>query len=150
MRSRWTDIAFGLILVAVAAGIGVSFSPRRGLNETFVVSSGFFPLVVCAALFVSGLCMVATACRHPPPGGRFSINNPLLLVAVIAAAAAYTLLLPVLGYAVATSCFVLCVMLLLGLRTWRAVVSLPILLSLALYVVLDILAGLPLPSGRIL
>ena len=67
----------------------------------------------------------------------------------VVVSAVYTLLLPVLGYAISTVGFVVCVVLLLSIRSWRLIVFLPILLSLRLYVLLDVLAGLPLPSGSV-
>jgi hypothetical protein len=138
---------FGSVLSAVAVAIAAAVWPKHGLNADFVVSSGFFPLIVSIALLISAVCLVLKGYRNQRFDERVSINNPALIVAMLAAAAAYTSLLPILGYAIATVGFVAGTMFLLGARTWRLTILLPVLLSLTLYFLLDRLAGLPLPSG---
>ena len=146
---RWSRMqaVFGLVLIAIAVAIAAAVWPRHGLNADFVVSGGFFPLIVSIALLISAVCLVLSGYRNQRLDDRVSINNPALIAAVLVAAAAYTFLLPILGYAVATVGFVAGAMLLLGARTWRLTVVLPVLLSLTLYFLLDVLAGLPLPPG---
>ena len=148
---RWSRMqaVFGLVLIAIAVAVATAVWPKQGLNADFVVSSGFFPLVVSVALLISAVCLVLGGYRNQRLDDRVSINNPVLIAAVLVAVAMYTFFLPMLGYAVATVGFVAGTMLLLGARTWQLTVVLPVLLSLTLYFLLDVLAGLPLPAGTI-
>ncbi|MGH7390331.1 MAG: tripartite tricarboxylate transporter TctB family protein [Candidatus Rokuibacteriota bacterium] len=107
---------------------------------------GFMPLVLCAILGLLGGLLVVLA----PPAGDREVPGPgwtqaalvLGLLALYVAAAAY------LGYFAATLPFVAVAMWWCGSRSPLVVGGVTIGLTLAVWIVLVLLLGVPLPRGR--
>lgn len=148
-----TDLVIALALAAV----GVGFSLRGlglGVNLGDTTSAGLAPFVFGVALALPAVAIGVHSARalrgrgetrgeNQPKPSRTLLRGPALgLVAITA----YTLLLPRVGYLLATFAFTLALLFLLGWRSLRGVLA-AMLLTAAVYGLFSVALRVPLPSG---
>ncbi len=114
--------------------------------------AGLFPLLVGFAL--SGLSMAlfiwagrnqgtAAKGQEPFPAGK----DGLRVLAMGGALALFVLLLKPLGYGICGAALMAAVLRLLGLRSWRRIISISLVTAAISFFLFDTLLGVPLPRG---
>jgi len=129
--------------VFLLLGIGAMWH-AQGLQVAFAadpLGPKPFPAIVGAALAVAGAALVVRSGRVAWQSGAW-----VKVAAVAAAAIVYPLLLVPLGFIAATSLLSLVLARALGGGWWQSVVA-SVILSAAIFAVIDLMLGLPLPRG---
>ncbi|MGH2626934.1 MAG: tripartite tricarboxylate transporter TctB family protein [Anaerolineales bacterium] len=144
---RRADAVIGLSLLVFAAlyfqqsfAIRTGFAPDR-LGPTF------FPRLLAGALALLALTLIARAAadrseRPPLPPARIGV-----LIGVTGLTAAYALLLPLVGFLLATPVLIGAVIALMGLREWRPLLVTAIAVTVVLYLVFARFLHVLLPPG---
>jgi len=149
-------------LVCLAGSLGL-LALTRGLPQPALVpiGPGFYPrvvLVVTALLSVVLLGSDVLSRRRKPAGappgagaGRHARPHYRLVAVTFAVFAAYVLLLPFLGYRVATALFVVALQLVLqpaGERHWVRVLAVAVATAVMTHLVFESYLSVLLPRGR--
>jgi hypothetical protein len=154
------DAAVGAVLVVLGIGVIVlGFQVPPGV-QTDPLGPGAFPIALGAAIAVCGLLLGATALlgdrwsRSAPvfvesgadgdEGGRLS---PGRLGGAIAATAVYLFAFERLGYLLATPLYAVVIMVLQPDARGRAVLTAPVLVTVALYAAFRFGLLIPVPDG---
>lgn len=144
---RRADLAAGLLLLAFAAVYyQQSFLIVRGFASDRL-GPAFFPRLLAGALAVLALALLARAVGgrsdpSPPPAARTG-----LLAATLVLLVAYALVMPRVGFLVASPVFFAAVLVCLGVREPVPVTAVAVGLTAVLYVVFGRLLGVLLPPG---
>lgn len=144
---RRADAVIGLVLLVFAA---LYFQQSLGIVRGFAsdrLGPTFFPRLLAVALALLAITLVARAAgnrseRAPPPAVRVGV-----FLGVMGLTAAYALLLPSVGFLLATPVLVGGVIALMGLREWRPLLGTAIGVTLTLYLVFARFLHVLLPSG---
>ena len=145
--NREQRVAAGLGLFAVTYMVASWRLPRFGLG-TAVVDAHVFHLVLGAVLLVlSVLYFLQSARLSAPSKPLLEGVNKILLAKLIGAALVYALVLGKLGYLIATTLFVVGVMLLLGRRRYLPVVAVGAGFSAVTYFIFAYVLDVPLARG---
>lgn len=155
------DLAVGAVLVVVGiAVIGLALRVEPGV-QTDALGPRAFPLALGAAIALCGLLLGVAASlgdRWTASAAVFvespdddasegELLSPWRLVGAIVATAAYLVLFERLGYLLATPGYVVAILLLQpGVRA-RAVLTAPVLVTLALYAAFRFGLLIPVPDG---
>jgi len=153
------DGVIGLICIVVSlALLAQSFSlPQLPLTP---VGPGFYPRIVLGLLAFGGLILVlqdAIAARLAAPtagrGERRTAGEFAKVVLLFGITAVYVLLIPLLGFRLATALFVLTLMPAIewpaSARVWVTIIAIAVTTSLATYVVFERYLLVLLPRGSL-
>jgi putative tricarboxylic transport membrane protein len=140
-----------LILLGVATLYGARDFPTTAVVTD--IGAGAFPSAYAWLLIVLALLLISNSLRQAPAmiegGEKIPASRPNLVTPAIGAATtlAYIVVIPYVGYLVATPLFMFCLMRVLGLR--RVVLGVLVALgtSAILYLVFDIGMSVALPVG---
>jgi putative tricarboxylic transport membrane protein len=144
---RRADLVAALLLLAVAAVYyQQSFLIVRGLAGDRL-GPAFFPRLLAGGLALLSLALLARALGGrsdpaPPPAARTGLLAATLVLLVV-----YALVVPRVGFLVATPVFLAMVLVALGVREALSVAAVAAGLTAALYVVFGRLLGVLLPAG---
>lgn len=116
-----------------------------------VPGPGFLPLWIAIGIVVTGILLMVTALRARPipedaiqwPAAEGWRQVAILLGALAAA----LLLLDRLGFLIVAALFMAVVVFSLGVRSWRTLVTVPLLSAIGLYLVFAVWLRVPLPKG---
>ena len=151
MRRRLLDllsaVAFLLAIGVMAwqSHVATFFPAGPGLAHDPV----FYPRVLLAvAALLATVLLVQSLLRLREPERAQPLRWRILL-GMILATSGYVLLLPVLGYALASGLFVLTASLVLGYRRWLPVSVVVVLFPLVSWYVFVAVMGIPLPAGEL-
>ncbi len=153
------DGVIGLICVVVSLALLVqSFSlPQLPLTP---VGPGFYPRIVLSLLVLGGLVLMlqdvlASRIAGPAAGGDEPqpAGNLRLVALLFGIVGLYALLMPVLGFRIATALFVLTLMPAIewptSTRAWATIIAIAIATSLTTYVVFERYLLVLLPRGSL-
>lgn len=149
---RRADFFIGLGLLAFAAFyFQQSFNITRGFASDRL-GPAFFPRLLAGALVALALVLIVRAgSGRSDPTPLPSIRKGLLLT-VIVLTVVYALVLPRVGFLIATPVLLGAVMSLLGLRAWGSLVGTALGMTIVLYLAfgraLDVLLPMGLLGGR--
>jgi putative tricarboxylic transport membrane protein len=138
----------------VVLAVGLSFL-IGALSFPFLLQGipgpGFLPLLVSFGIIGAGVVIVFGAVRDR---ARAAVKWPpisgwLRVVLMLAAMAASFLLLEALGFVIVTALFMAVMVYCLGERSWRILVTVPVLSAVGLYIVFAVWLRVPLPKGII-
>jgi putative tricarboxylic transport membrane protein len=146
------ETAAGAVVVAVGA-----FMMVESMNMLYMANNvpgpGFLPRLLAIGLIVSGLILTVKGIRPgltvqevvdwPNARGWRRVG---LMVSALAVA---LLVLDWLGFLVTTAAFMLVVVYGLGSRSWRTLISMPLVAAIGLYIVFAVWLQVPLPRGII-
>lgn len=158
------ELAVGLIVFALAA---VYYWMATQLPPGFIVDPvgpGYYPKLLASGVGILAVLMIVLAfVRRQAPktapsdapsvtASQASAPQPPWLGtfrtwAMVVLPAVYMLLIPYLGYMITTPLFVAAVMVVLGERRWRAIVTPAIGLMVALYILFILVLSVPLGRG---
>ena len=121
-------------------------------QQTLAFSPKIFPRFVSACLFIisavlvlQGITRVRKGSREAKPGLRTNKAFMVRLFAGVVMGYAYTRLLPVTGYIVATPPFIAGIMLLFHEKRWVKIVATSIITTVILYILFRMIFRVPLP-----
>jgi putative tricarboxylic transport membrane protein len=138
------NIAAGFILltISILAYLTAAQFPTTG-SET---DPGTFPMLLSIILGgLTILLLIQTAVKRTVDSDEHGpVRHPLLSMAVILL---YLLAVERVGFFIATPLIIVLFLLLSKIRNWILVVSLPIGLTLFIYVLFEKLLSVPLPNG---
>ena len=134
--------AAALVGLGLAALYEASHLPFGTMRQP---DSGFYPILVCVALTVFGVCSVAEA---PPPSEEVATDSggQARVWLVIVALAVYAWALVPVGFLLCTAALLVLLLRGIGRVPWAAAVASAALASIACYGLFTRL-GLPLPAG---
>jgi putative tricarboxylic transport membrane protein len=137
-----SDRLTGLVLLALAVAYGLVASGYQAMIGD-PLGPAVFPIVLAIPLGLFSLYLIIRPDREPAwPRGPALLKQILALVAFVA----YAYLLEPLGFVVSTFLAVVVLGWLLGARLPRAGAA-GVGIAVVLFVLFDILLGLPLPAG---
>lgn len=144
MALRRSNLIVGVIfLVFIAACLVASLqikAPASGSDP----GPAAYPQFVLALLAVCAIGLILTPADNPEASQQ---RRWPMVVAVFAMLAGYVLLLAVLGYLLATICFVAGMVLLSGERRWPVLTVYALVLPLGLYYIFSGYLNIALPFG---
>lgn len=159
MRAMKKDSWAGAIICALGLALVLVTPYQVSGQQAGRIGSATLPVALAYGLLLLGAILLATSLRPvggqaaeasdptaPPPGRMlFRILAPL---AFVAATYAYILLIPGLGYVVATALLTAALMVLFGERRWWLVAVLAILLPLGLQLFFQKVMVIYLPGAQ--
>ena len=132
-----------LAAVGVAALYKASALPFGNVSEP---GSGFFPILIGAALMLFGGVSFFLPSAKPAEGQPAAPRGEWLVWMVIAALVAYALALSRVGFVPCTALIVLLLLRGVGAVPWRASLAIAVVAAVACYLLFTRL-GVPLPAG---
>lgn len=117
-----------------------------------VPGPGFLPLWISSGIMGSGFVLAVKGVRaHLAPTGE-AVTWPepsgwRRVGLVLGALAVSLLLLTWLGFVLTTALFMITVIFGLGVRSWRSLVSVPLISAVVLYLIFAVMLRVPLPKG---
>lgn len=142
----------GAVVVAIGAFMMVE-SMKMLYMVNNVPGPGFLPRLLAIGLIATGLILTAKGIRT-----RLAVQEVVdwpnargwrRVALMVGALAVALLVLNWLGFLVTTAAFMLVVVYGLGSRSWRTLVSMPLVAAIGLYVVFAVWLQVPLPRGII-
>lgn len=134
-------------VAALALGIAVIVLARRlPYDSDYGPGPGFLPTWIGVVLSACAAVVTAQELRAAPAGEFFGPRSRLA-VKVLAAIAVTLLLVPVLGFALASAAFIAVTMRLTGGHRWIACGGAAALVALGVHVVFARWLSIPLPAG---
>jgi putative tricarboxylic transport membrane protein len=137
-------LAVGIALFVAALGFPLLSAGTPG--------PGFLPLLIAAGIIACGVTLLAGSLRDSTASARPSWPSlagwwhvALMLVAMATA----FLFLEELGFLIAVTLFMAAMIYALGERSWRVLLTVPPLSTIALYLVFAVWLRVPLPKGLI-
>ena len=127
------------LVTALTYEMGTLARPGPGVYPLFV---SFFFLLGSAGTLIAALVRPVPGTFELPAGAA---RKRVLLV--LAACIAYVLLLPIVGYPLATIALILITLHGMGMPSWPTKAGLAIALTTASFVLFDIVLSVPLPMG---
>jgi len=152
VRTAFVDIAVGAVAIALLVAV-VVLSERFPLPHRFQLGAAVFPRTVAALLALVGgmiaLTRIVAALRKAGAATTdyVVIESPGQVFAALGALVLYGMFLRPLGFLIVTPLFLLFMLRLLGVRSWIAVVLIAALSTAGIWIVFDMLLGVPLPNG---
>jgi uncharacterized membrane protein YhhN len=139
------DIAAGLILILVGTGAIVGAIGLR-LGTPTEPQPGFFPFLSGVSIFIlSSILLVQGWIGRTESRISFGeIRRPAMLIAVLIA---FVGLLESLGYIIVSPIIVVLALRIMGIRSWRVVLTTSVALSMGTFILFDRLLGITLPVG---
>jgi uncharacterized membrane protein YhhN len=139
------EIVAGLVLIV--AGIGViAGAIGLGIGTPTEPQPGFFPFLSGVIIFILSSILFAQGWLGRTQG-RISfgeMRRPTMLIAVLIA---FVGLLDPLGYIIASPILVALALLIMGIRSWRVLLTTSVALSMGTFILFDRLLGITLPVG---
>lgn len=143
---REQRLAAGLGLFAVIYMVGAWRLPRFAFGSS-VIDAHIFPLVLGGILLLlSAIYFVQSRGKQPAQPLFEGVDKPLLLK-LMGASLLYALVLGFLGYLIATSLFLVGVMVLLGRRDWVKTIAIGVGFSAVTYFIFAYVLDVPLAHG---
>ena len=144
------EIVFGLVLMGVSVLMfALTYQFPR---QTLALSPGVFPRFVSTCMFILATILVIQGISglRQQAGQRmpdFQLEKAFVIriVAMVALAFAYTKILPLVGYMLATPPFVAGTMIIFHEKRWYWIVGVSLLTSGVLYMLFRMLFKVPLP-----
>jgi len=139
---------------ALFAALG-AFMLLESLKVPYLIEGvpgpSFLPRWIAVGLLVSG-AVLAIKAAFPRFGSRAAAEWPaargwMRVVLVMAALAVAFVVLDKLGFLVTTTLFMLVVIFGLGVRSWLALATVPLVAEIGLYMVFGVWLSVPLPKG---
>lgn len=158
MIDRLRTLAGALIVPALLLGYATSYYlevralPRPETN-LLLIEPVYFILLGCSVLFVIGRVRAAfrpvpdTTPDEAAEGGRLYSRKSLAFVAMTVV---YVVLMPVLGFVVTSTSYIVFLSLVLGVRSLPALTVTPLMIVVMLYLGMEWWLRLPLPEGLLL
>jgi len=140
-------IALGILFVAIPYGVQ---EPKK--VKFVALSPSYYPRLICYCLLGFGIALLArqifSALKKDT--AKFIDDQTIKKVYLLAVAVllfAYYLSLPFLGFVLASSIVLFLLLLLAGDRNYFALVSIPLLLPICVYLFFTKVANIPIPAG---
>ncbi|MBI4523848.1 MAG: tripartite tricarboxylate transporter TctB family protein [Deltaproteobacteria bacterium] len=151
MRRREITASISFLVLAL---VSLEEALKLPVGNWKVPGPGFFPIVlgfVVLALAASSLgAALVQGKTEPSPVPLFvSSTGKRRVWLAVSALIGFNLLVDVLGFLLTTFLFLVVVIRLLSCQHWKILLSISFLLSVFLYVLLDLFLKLPLPKGSI-
>lgn len=141
-RARFQDLIIGILTLLVSAIAYISAREMPEDTQVYTVT-----VISLFALF-GALLVVFSIINRKKPGGRalsiLTVKNPVLSTFFVAA---YLVLIPLLGFYVASAVFMVAFMLFLGARTPKSIAVAIIAMLLFIYILFTVQLRVPLPRG---
>jgi uncharacterized membrane protein YhhN len=139
------DIVAGLILIFVGIG-AVTGAIGLGIGTPTEPQPGFFPFLSGVILFIlsSILFVLGWLGRTKGKVSFEETRRPAMLIAVLIA---FVGLLEPVGYIIASPILVILALLIMGIRSWRVLLTTSVALSMGTFILFDRLLGITLPVG---
>jgi uncharacterized membrane protein YhhN len=139
------DIVAGIVLILVGIGAIVGAIGLR-LGTPTEPQPGFFPFLSGVSIFIlSSILLVQGWLGRTESRISFrEIQRPAMLIAVLIA---FVGLLEPLGYIVVSPIIVVLALRIMGIRSWRVVLTTSVALSMGTFILFDRLLGITLPVG---
>lgn len=142
-------LGLGCIVVSIAAFL--SASKWKVMFATDPAGPGAIPMILCVGILIVGVILIAGSLlmkqketAHTP----FCTAKELrLILALTASCLFYILLLPHIGYLLATPLLVAAVLLIVGLRTPKVILMVSVLGTIVLFLIFYSLLKVNLPLG---
>ena len=138
-------IVFSVIALIVSGGIGGNVNPADLGPTAFPRLTLAAVIVICISQIVISLKNRGQIIKEAKTEKKVTIDNKLALIGVIVLMVVYGLVLPIIGFYIASAAFLFLIMLLMGNRKWRQLVIIPILFNVFIHVVFVMSLGLRLP-----
>ncbi len=149
-------LSLGVFLIAIAGGVTLLSRSIEaiGLGDNFDPGPKAFPLGLCAILACGGLIEIWQGLRStkPPPeakhtlGKRDRVPGSKTILLLLACFLLYVIVLPWLGFSVATLVMGTGMMVLLG-NSWKRSALVSIVLIALIYMLFVLFFKVPLPGG---
>ncbi|GAK57378.1 hypothetical protein U27_04345 [Candidatus Vecturithrix granuli] len=144
------EIAFGLVLMLLSV---IMFALTYQFpRQTLALSPRVFPRFVSTCMFIlatflviQGIAGMRQQGEQHAPVFRIEKAFAIRIVSMIALAFAYTRILPLVGYILATPPFVAGTMIVFHEKRWYWIVGISLLTSIVLYLLFRMLFKVPLP-----
>lgn len=142
------DQKIGLIILIFCIVIWFFVIPAQitGRRESI------FPRFTTIWILISSLFLIAQSWKNPPK----KISPELLgkgkiirFIAIVFIFLIYILIIDFLGFFIPTFLFLVITMSVLGIRDWRLLILIPLVLLLSIHFLIEKLLVFPLPKGRI-
>jgi len=152
VRTAFVDIAVGFAAIALLVAV-VVLSERFPLPHRFQLGAAVFPRIVAVLLALVGgsiaLTRIVAGLRKTTAATTeyVVIESPRHVLAALAALILYGMFLRPLGFLIVTPMFLLFTLRLLGVRSWIVIVLIAALSTAGIWIVFDMLLGVPLPNG---
>ena len=144
------EIVFGLVLIILSV---IMFALTYQFpRQTLALSPRVFPrfvsictFILAAILLIQGVAGMRRQGEQHPPVFRMQRTFVIRMVSMIVLAFAYTRILPLVGYILATPPFVAGTMIVFHEKRWYWIVGVSLLTSIVLYLLFRMLFKVPLP-----
>ena len=143
-------VLIGISLVAIAEGLRlVIYKDPYTLYDP--LGPGYYALTVGICLLAVSIVYIIAHYKSPPPIEMVPVDTRMKvrLVSTVAACALYIILIPVVGYLLATIIFFLLEFRIEGIRPWPLMVVLSLVFSGCYYLLFIRLCNMVLPAGII-
>ena len=155
-RAPVAELLIGAFLVLLGAGVLLAAAELRGGNVTDPLGPRGFPTLLGLGFLCSGLAVAVQALRHSrhpvtsPVVADEDDDGPALKLRLLLASAAvvlYAVVLPVAGFLLTTIAFTAGMIRVQGGAAPKAYVAMVLGFPLAVYLLFQVVLGVPLPSG---
>ena len=138
-------IVFSVIVYIIAGGFGGTLNPAD-------IGPAAFPRLMAVFMIVLGVIQIVQSLRKrsqllagDKPGKKVVLNNKLAVIGCAVLLFVYGMVMPRIGFYVATPFFILIVMWLMGTRKWTQLVGVPLGFLIFAYVVFHMTLRIVLP-----
>ena len=138
-------IVFSIIALIISGGIGGNVNPSDIGPTAFPRLTLVAVIVICALQIVFALRNRGQIVKEAKTEKKVTIDNRLALIGVVVLMVVYGLLLPIVGFYIASAAFLFLIMLLMGNRKWIQLATIPIGFNVLIHVLFVMLLGLRLP-----
>lgn len=153
-KSKWLrcNQGIGVIMALMFSGlfIYIQLTPwaHRKLRDKFTL--GFFPSLAVALLIFFSLILIFDSRRReiPPRLEKLTVSGFFGAVLAVVVSWAYFAFMSEIGFLIATPVFLLFAMYALGLKPWRNVIIVALLLTVIVYAIFTLM-GIELPPGKL-
>ncbi|WP_434309530.1 tripartite tricarboxylate transporter TctB family protein [Hominifimenecus sp. rT4P-3] len=138
------------VIMAVDAVVFFSIPSQVKIYEEGVVNTRFLPYLVTILIFVCGIADLIRTLREQNEGEEkqyFDKKGTLRVLIAVAALAVWLLVMPKIGFVIATALLSAGIMLLAGNRSAVQILSLSLILTLSVYALFKLALNLRLPQG---
>lgn len=153
-KSKWlrSNQGIGVIMTVMFTGlfIYIQLTPwaHRRLRDKFTL--GFFPTLAVALMIFFSLILIFDSRRReiPPRLEKLTVSGFLSAVLAVVVSWGYFAFMSEIGFLIATPAFLLLAMYALGLKPWRHVIIVALLLTVIVYAIFALM-GIELPLGKL-